>query len=129
MGIKSTNVGSTLAAIDGLGSTKKNLILIAGGVGKDQDFEPLNDSCTQFAKQLVVFGRDRELIASACAGMEIEPVQTESLRQALQLASVQAESGDIVLFSPACASFDQFENYIQRGLVFEQLIAELQEAV
>lgn len=126
---KGTNVGSTLAAIDGLGSTKKNLILIAGGVGKDQDFEPLNDSCTQFAKQLVVFGRDRELIASACAGMEIEPVQTESLRQALQLASVQAESGDIVLFSPACASFDQFENYIQRGLVFEQLIAELQEAV
>jgi len=124
---KGTNVGSTLAAIDGLGSAAKNIILIAGGVGKDQDFEPLNDSCEQFVKQLVLFGRDCELIATACKTQAENIEQAESLRQALNLANEKASAGDIVLFSPACASFDQFDNYMQRGLVFEQLVAELQE--
>ena len=126
---KGTNVGSTLAAIDGLGSAKKNIVLIAGGVGKDQDFEPLNDSCAQFVKQLVLFGRDRELIAAACQSQVGKIDQVDSLRKALNCANEKASVGDIVLFSPACASFDQFENYVQRGFVFEQLVAELQEGV
>ena len=124
---KGTNVGSTMAAIDGLGSDAKNIILIAGGVGKDQDFEPLNDSCAKFVKQLVLYGRDREIIAAACKAVADNTAQTESLRQALNIANEKASVGDTVLFSPACASFDQFDNYVQRGLVFEQLIAELKD--
>jgi UDP-N-acetylmuramoylalanine--D-glutamate ligase len=120
---KGTNVGSTLAAIEGLASNNaKNIILIAGGIGKDQDFEPLADACQKSVKQAVLFGRDAELIAnrleSAC---DLNIVET--LEQALTQAQKMAGHGDVILFSPACASFDQFDNYVQRGEIFEKLVA------
>lgn len=121
---KGTNVGSTLAAIEGLASIEqKNIILIAGGVGKDQDFEPLADACLASVKQAVLFGRDAKMIAQdlkQSTSIEI----TDTLEQALELANTGAKIGDVVLFSPACASFDQFENYVKRGEVFEQLVAD-----
>jgi UDP-N-acetylmuramoylalanine--D-glutamate ligase len=122
---KGTNVGSTLAAIEGLASERgKNIILIAGGVGKDQDFEPLSDACQLSVKQALLFGRDAALIASSLASAcELSIVDT--LEQALIQAQQIASAGDVVLFSPACASFDQFANYIKRGEVFEQLVAEM----
>jgi UDP-N-acetylmuramoylalanine--D-glutamate ligase len=122
---KGTNVGSTLAAIEGLAShDTKNIILIAGGVGKDQDFEPLADACQKSVKQVQLFGRDAPLIAnrleSACS-LDIVETLEQALTQAVKIASV----GDVILFSPACASFDQFKNYVKRGEVFEQLVAQM----
>jgi UDP-N-acetylmuramoylalanine--D-glutamate ligase len=122
---KGTNVGSTLAAIEGLaGHDGKNIILIAGGVGKDQNFEPLADACQSSVKQVLLFGRDAPLIASSLmSACELNIVET--LAQALTQAQKIASAGDVILFSPACASFDQFANYIKRGEVFEQLVAEM----
>jgi UDP-N-acetylmuramoylalanine--D-glutamate ligase len=121
---KGTNVGSTLAAIEGLAdSEKKNIILIAGGVGKDQDFVPLADACKLSVKQAVLFGRDAKLIADDLKS-STSVIFTETLEQALANAQNTAQAGDVVLFSPACASFDQFANYIKRGEVFEQLVTD-----
>ncbi len=122
---KGTNVGSTLAAIEGLAQpTVKNIILIAGGVGKDQDFEPLADACQQSVKQAQLFGRDAALIAERLDKV-CDVTVVETLEQALIQARKTATAGDVILFSPACASFDQFANYVKRGEVFEQLVAEL----
>jgi UDP-N-acetylmuramoylalanine--D-glutamate ligase len=119
---KGTNVGSTLAAIEGLASIEqKNIVLIAGGVGKDQDFEPLADACQASVKQAVLFGRDARVIARDLK-QSTDVVITDTLEQALELAKKNARVGDIILFSPACASFDQFASYVKRGEVFEQLI-------
>ena len=122
---KGTNVGSTLAAIEGLASgEEKNIILIAGGVGKDQDFEPLADACQSSVKQAVLFGRDATLIAQGLASAcELEVVET--LEQALTQAKTIANAGDVILFSPACASFDQFDNYVKRGEAFEKMVAAM----
>ena len=119
---KGTNVGSTLAAIEGLANIEhKNIILIAGGVGKEQDFEPLADACQASVKQAILFGRDANVIAKDLKE-STSIVVTETLEQALALAKNSARAGDVVLFSPACASFDQFTNYVKRGEFFEQLI-------
>ena len=119
---KGTNVGSTLAAIEGLASSNaKNIILIAGGVGKDQDFEPLADACQKSVRQAVLFGRDAKLIADRLdAVCDLNIVDT--LEQALVQAQQVATQGDVILFSPACASFDQFSNYVKRGEAFEQWV-------
>lgn len=125
---KGTNVGSTLAAIEGLATAdQKKIILIAGGVGKDQDFEPLADVCQQSVKQVQLFGHDAQLIANSLTAAENTVAIVDTLAQALVDAKKIAESGDVVLFSPACASFDQFANYVKRGEVFEQLVAEMIE--
>lgn len=122
---KGTNVGSTLAAIEGLANTeRKNIILIAGGVGKDQDFEPLADACQLNVKQAVLFGRDAKMIAGAIKASADTQI-TATLEQALVVAQSSASEGDAVLFSPACASFDQFKNYVNRGEVFEALVSDL----
>ena len=135
---KGTNVGSTLAAINGLANDKK-LILIAGGVGKDQDFTALAEMCQLHVKNVQLFGRDASTIASTIASTNkstvaeknandqiaektVTTVQSATLEQALEKAKAVAVAGDIILFSPACASFDQFDNYVQRGEIFEQLV-------
>ncbi len=98
------------------------MILLAGGVGKDADFSELGDAVEQYCRQAVLFGRDRQLIAQS-----LPPAKTvfvETLEEAIQLAKSVAKAGDIVLFSPACASFDQFKNYVERGLAFENWVHE-----
>ncbi|MFT6188567.1 MAG: UDP-N-acetylmuramoylalanine--D-glutamate ligase [Oleispira sp.] len=122
---KGTNVGSTLAAIEGLaGHECKNIILIAGGVGKDQDFEPLAEACQLNVKSAQLFGRDASLIAQNL-GSSCELNVVDTLEQALVNAKALASTGDVILFSPACASFDQFDNYVQRGEVFEGLVMNM----
>lgn len=119
---KGTNVGSTLAAIEGLADhSKKNIVLIAGGVGKDQDFEPLADACQAKVRSAVLFGRDAKVIAQSLKQNELYEI-TETLEQAIDIARNKARKGDVILFSPACASFDQFSNYVSRGEEFERLI-------
>ena len=118
---KATNVGSTLAAIEGIGASGR-LIVLLGGVGKGQSFEALREPVNRRAKAVVVFGA----VADELAGLGFEPPvhRAEDLRQALAMARSQARSGDTVLLSPACASFDQFQNYVDRGETFCKLVRE-----
>lgn len=131
---KGTNVGATLTAIQSLAKQiDGKVILIAGGVGKDADFGQLVDAVTSTCRHVVLFGRDQLLIEDALisnnSGMVPDCIlKTETLSQAVDIANSKAHSGDVVLFSPACASFDQFANYIERGKVFERLVQALSEA-
>ncbi len=123
---KGTNVGATLAALEGLGATLAEgaqLILIAGGVGKEQSFVELDAPLQRFSRDLVLIGRDAELIAA-----EVSPAQTHfaaSMPSAVALARELAREGDIVLLSPACASFDMFTGYAERGECFVQAVEAL----
>jgi UDP-N-acetylmuramoylalanine--D-glutamate ligase len=115
---KGTNVGSTLAAINGLGAAiTGKLILIAGGVGKGQDFTPLSAPLVKYAKALVLIGEDGPKISAAVAG-SVQKVNAGTLRDAIEKAQALARSGDAVVLSPACASFDMFKNYEDRGQQF-----------
>lgn len=116
---KGTNVGATLAAIDGLGAAiKGKLILLAGGVGKGQDFQPLSDAMAKSGKTLIFFGEDGQKIADAVTANHIQKVRVDTLVDAVAKADELALSGDAVLLSPACASFDMFNGYDDRGNQF-----------
>ena len=118
---KATNVAATEAALVGFGSAKKNIVLLAGGDGKDAYFEPLAEPLRAQAKMAVLYGRDAQQIADAVQDT-VPLVFADSLSLAVERASEEAESGDIVLLSPACASFDMFEDYQDRGNQFEQIV-------
>ncbi|MDQ7076006.1 MAG: UDP-N-acetylmuramoyl-L-alanine--D-glutamate ligase [Gammaproteobacteria bacterium] len=111
---KGTNVGATLAAVEGMPQT---LVLIAGGEGKGADFTPLRQALKASARAVILIGRDADKMAAV-----LEPVvpvyYAESLSLAVQRAAQLAHAGDAVLLSPACASFDQFADYEQRGNCF-----------
>ncbi|MEK9712076.1 MAG: UDP-N-acetylmuramoyl-L-alanine--D-glutamate ligase [Thalassolituus sp.] len=121
---KGTNIGSTVAAIKGLApQTKGKLWLIAGGEGKGQDFAELAGSCAE-VESVFLFGADAQNISGSISA-SVECVITETLDQALKMAAEKAGAGDVILFSPACASFDQFRNYVHRGEYFCQCVEEL----
>ncbi|MDQ8037457.1 MAG: UDP-N-acetylmuramoyl-L-alanine--D-glutamate ligase [Pedobacter sp.] len=123
---KGTNVGSTLAAINGLGAAiKGKLILIAGGVGKGQDFTPLSAPLVKYAKALVLIGEDGPKISAAVAS-SVQKVNATTLRDAIEKSQALAASGDAVVLSPACASFDMFKNYEDRG---QQFVATVKAVV
>jgi len=114
---KGTNVGATVAALTGLGAERK-LVLIAGGEGKGQDFSPLAGPVRQHARAVVLIGRDAPLIRAALEGTGVTLLDAGSMQAAVELAARQAQTGDAVLMSPACASFDMFDNYGHRAQVF-----------
>lgn len=122
---KGTNVGATLAAVEGLGRDHPGrLILLLGGQGKGADFSSLNEPVARLCKSSWVFGQDQAQIAAALSGgasaNTIHCVDT--MEQALTGAEAEAISGDIVLLSPACASFDQFNDFQHRGDVFRSWV-------
>jgi UDP-N-acetylmuramoylalanine--D-glutamate ligase len=123
---KATNVGATLAAINGLSSTlaDNKLILIAGGDGKGADFSPLKESIENVVSYVITLGKDGAEIAKLATHSQ----QVTSLTEAVSVANLQANSGDIVLLSPACASIDMFKNFAQRGEMFTDAVIALQEA-
>lgn len=121
---KGTNVGATVAAINGLGPTGK-VILLAGGVGKGADFTELAPVMKRFGKLAVLFGEDADKIALVLTPV-VKVLRANSLQEAVLLARANAEPGNLVLLSPACASFDMFDNYEHRGAVFAQSVRELQ---
>lgn len=123
---KGTNVGATLAAIKGVFEDSKG-ILIAGGVGKDADFSPLRSVIRDQAQATILFGQDADKIASVIHGASPLHIVTD-LKAAIKLAKSLAISGTKVLFSPACASFDMFENYQQRGQRFKELVIEVNQS-
>lgn len=119
---KGTNVGATLAAIDGVGKDIKGKVwLLLGGEGKGQDFSPLTKACQRYAAEVQVFGADRHIIAQAIDS-ECTSYKHETLDEAFNRSRLMATEGDVILFSPACASFDQFEDYQARGAYFTSLV-------
>lgn len=133
---KGTNVGATVAALKGLGQElsagtdfKKRIILIAGGDGKGQDFSPLASQITQFAKAVLLIGKDAQAIRQAIQfNSELtQDVVTDhaTLESAVQAAAALANEGDVVLLSPACASLDMFRNYGHRAQVFVDAVKEI----
>ena len=114
---KGTNIGATVAAINGLARAPKKLFVIVGGEGKGQDFTELKPVLAKNNCYLVLIGRDAQLIAEAVKGA-VQLEFASSLQSAVDIAYAQAEVGDAVLLSPACASFDMFKNYEDRGQQF-----------
>ncbi len=119
---KGTNVGATLAAIEGLGNViKGKLILIAGGVGKNADFSPLILPIEKYVKTVVLIGEAAPVIANVL-GDRVEVIITKTMDEAVFIADKVADSGDSVLLSPACASLDMFDNFEHRGRVFSEIV-------
>lgn len=120
---KGTNVGATLAAIQGLGKEKK-LVLILGGEGKGQDFSPLIPAIKTYVKAVVLIGKDTPLLRNTLTITGVPLLDAESMSCAVAQAARQADSGDAILLSPACASLDMFTNYVHRAEVFCQSVRE-----
>ena len=122
---KATNPRATCAAIEGLGAND-NLILIAGGKGKGADFSPLKESVKGRVREIILIGRDTQKIAAALE-KENNICFATSMESAVYAAAGLACPGDKVLLSPACASFDMFSNYQERGSVFIESVNKLEE--
>lgn len=121
---KGTNIGATLAAISGLARDPQQLIVILGGEGKGQDFTELTPALRAINSRLVLIGRDATVIEQAVA--DAAPIiHAGSMQDAVNKAFALAQPGDAVLLSPACASFDMFKNYEDRGEKFCQAVREL----
>jgi UDP-N-acetylmuramoylalanine--D-glutamate ligase len=118
---KGTNVGATVAALQGLGAERK-LVVILGGDGKGQDFSPLAAPVARYARAAVLIGRDAPLIRAALERTDVPLLDADSMERAVALATERAHAGDAVLMSPACASFDMFRNYPHRAEVFRAAV-------
>ena len=117
---KGTNVGATVAALNGLGDDRApaKLVVILGGDGKGQDFTPLAVPVQRHARAVATLGRDAQPIEAALVGTGVPLQRHDTLEAATRWAFAQAQSGDAVLLSPACASLDMFSNYRHRAEVF-----------
>ena len=118
---KGTNVGATVAALEGLGCKS---VLIAGGVGKGQDFSPLRPAVMRHARAVVLIGQDAPLIEVALQGCGVAVLNARDMAEAVAEAARLAMPNDAVLLSPACASFDMYRNYVHRA---EAYVAEVQK--
>lgn len=125
---KGTNIGATLAALEGLGAAIEvqggRVAIILGGQGKGQDFSALRGALSKYAKVAVLIGEDRAVIEQAIQGTT-NLLHAESLNEAVTLCEQQTQVHDVVLLSPACASFDMFTGYPERGRKFVALVNEL----
>ena len=122
---KGTNVASTIKALE---SFTEPIVLIAGGKGKGQDFSPLAAAARGRVRQAVLIGVDRGAIRAALEAAGISCADAASMREAVATARSLARAGDVVLLSPACASFDMFDNFEHRGEVFMTVVHELTHA-
>lgn len=120
---KGTNTGACIAAVKGLGG-KGKIILLAGGQGKGADFSVLREPLSTSAKLAILFGEDAHLIDIALNNAVLT-ITVSSMEDAVKLADEKADSGDVVLLSPACASFDMFRNFEHRGEVFMNCVGGL----
>ncbi len=118
---KGTNVG---AVMQSLASFPGRIVLLAGGVDKGGDYEPLRVLVRERVKKLIVFGQARETLQTAL-GQEVDTLVVDTLPEAVREAAAVVQTGDTVLLSPACASFDQFRDYVHRGQVFRACVEAL----
>jgi UDP-N-acetylmuramoylalanine--D-glutamate ligase len=121
---KGTNVGATVAALQGLGAERK-LVVILGGDGKGQDFAPLAEPVARFARAAVLIGRDGPQIRAVLEPTGVPLADAATMEEAVHVATQRAHAGDAVLMSPACASFDMFRNYPHRAEVFRAAVQAL----
>ncbi|MGL1832402.1 UDP-N-acetylmuramoyl-L-alanine--D-glutamate ligase [Rhodocyclaceae bacterium SMB388] len=121
---KGTNVGATLAALNG---ADRPVVLIAGGEGKGQDFSLLCTAIEDHARAVVLIGRDAHRIEAALAGLDVPIEHAKNMEEAVARAAALARAGDLVMLSPACASLDMFRNYAHRGDVFAGAVRALPE--
>ena len=125
---KGTNVGAAAAALLGLAAPNRRIVLIAGGEGKGQNFSPLKRVVADTARAVVLIGRDAAQIASALEGTAIPLRFAPTMEEAVAAAFAEAQTGDCVLLSPACASFDMFRDYKHRGEAFQAAVRRLVDA-
>jgi UDP-N-acetylmuramoylalanine--D-glutamate ligase len=127
---KGTNVGATVAALNGLGKAftgaQQRLVVIMGGDGKGQDFTPLAEPVSRYVRAVLLIGRDAPQLRAALepSGVDLEDCGTD-LPLAVKRASELAQAGDAVLLSPACASMDMFKNYAHRAQVFIDAVRDI----
>lgn len=119
---KGTNVGATVAALNGLG---RKVALIAGGDGKGQDFSPLKPAVARHARAVVLIGRDAPAIERAIAGSGVPVFHAKDMAEAVDRARSALSRGDALLLSPACASFDMYQNYAHRAEAFADAVRAL----
>ncbi len=119
---KGTNVGATVAALNGMA---QEVVLIAGGDGKGQDFSPLAPAVAAHARAVVLIGRDSDEISRVLDGCGVPVEHAGDMREAVERAFQASQPGDAVLLSPACASYDMFRNYVHRAEVFVQAVQRL----
>ena len=124
---KGTNVGATVAALQGLGAERR-IVVILGGDGKGQDFSPLRAPVSQHVRAVVLIGRDAPRLRATLQDAGVTLQDAADLPQAVLACSQLAQPGDAVLLSPACASFDMFRHYEHRAEVFRAAVGELAEA-
>lgn len=124
---KGTNVGATVAAIQGLADTVEKIVLIAGGESKGAEFAPLAPVVQRHCRAVVLIGESAPALQALLAPV-VDTHCADSMASAVALAASVAEVGDAVLLSPACASFDMFDNYIHRGQVFAESVTQLKNA-
>lgn len=122
---KGTNVGATLVAIESVAErTRGEIVLIAGGIGKDADFSPLLPALERYVKRVILIGRDADKLARLI-GNRADIMRASSMEEAVSEAAESAVAGDAVLLSPACASFDMFKDFAHRGRVFAAAVEAL----
>ena len=122
---KGTNVGATCSALYGLGAAiSGKIILIAGGQAKGADFSALNPPATEYVRVVILIGEDAPILADALKN-SAPVIWADSLEHAVKLAACAAKTGDIVLLSPACASFDMFQDFNHRGESFASIVSAL----
>jgi UDP-N-acetylmuramoylalanine--D-glutamate ligase len=119
---KGTNVGATVAALNGMTAP---VVLIAGGDGKGQDFSPLGPAIAARCRALVLIGRDAPQIEAVVSPLGMKALHARSMEEAIRAAFGVARPGDAVLLSPACASYDMFRSYVHRGECFVQAVHAL----
>ena len=126
---KGTNVGATVAALLGLGKAftgeDQQIVLIAGGDGKGQDFTPLAEPVSRYVRAVLLIGKDAPAVKAAIEPSGVPCFDLEDLPQAVRRAAGLARAGDSVLLSPACASLDMFTNYAHRAQVFVETVREI----
>ncbi|AWL04553.1 UDP-N-acetylmuramoyl-L-alanine--D-glutamate ligase [Massilia oculi] len=126
---KGTNVGATVAALTGLGKAftgaDQQILLIAGGDGKGQDFAPLAQPVADHVRAVLLIGRDAPGVRAAIEPTGVPAFDLDDLPQAVRRAAGLARAGDAVLLSPACASLDMFTNYAHRAQVFVDTVREI----
>lgn len=126
---KGTNVGATVAALQGLGKAfgnpEQQILLIAGGEGKGQDFAPLAEPVSRYVRAVLLIGKDAPAVRAAIEPSGVPCFDLDDLPQAVRRAAGLARAGDCVLLSPACASLDMFTNYAHRAQVFVDAVREI----
>jgi UDP-N-acetylmuramoylalanine--D-glutamate ligase len=120
---KATNLGACLAALEGLGETRRHIILIAGGDAKNADLSPLREPVAKYVRDVITLGKDADVVEAAIAGAA-PTRRVATLREAVQFARSIARAGDLVLLSPACASLDMFKNFEDRGRQFAAAVLD-----